>query len=292
MALAKTKARIRSRLQKHAPKLDDAIAQARWRSHNRERVADFGPLDDPKLDALLADLRANGIAIGRFEDLFGSRDLFEEANAVAQRVVAESQRVPAPDKPFLIRLRGDHAELDDPHTRLALHPNVLALANRYLGMRSLLCAVELWLTVPTEDPEMQTQLWHRDGDDIMNVKLFVYCSRVTEAAGPFTYAPGTHPLGRRRRIPEQLPGGRSRDRQMAEIVPPNEWVVATGEPGTIVLADTCGYHKQQKPTTEERLLIAAQYTSATPIFPRELEISGVDGAELTEEQRYAVFERP
>jgi hypothetical protein len=192
----------------------------------------------------------------------------------------------ADSKPFLTQLFKGPISTDDVWGRIALHPGVLAIANSYLEMNGLLRSVQVWLTEPTPGPALETQLWHRDGDDVMNVKLFVYFTSVGGGSGPFTYAPKTHPMGAVRDLPEHV-NTRSTDDQMSAVVPREDWQVCTGEPGTVVFADTCGYHKQLKPTTEERLLLMIQYTSGTPAYPRNFEIGG-DVATLGEAQQYAV----
>ena len=102
----------------------------------------------------------------------------------------------------------------------------------------------------------------------MNVKMFVYFTDVKPAAGPLTYAPRTHPLGSRRELPEHDEQGRSDDAQLAQVVPESEWVLCEGPRATVVFADTCGYHKQLKPESGERLLAVSHYVSGTPLVPR------------------------
>ena len=290
-------AAVRHQLAKRAPALERAAVRARWRRRNAARATRLGEIGNPKLERFLDDLTRNGIATGRFEDLFGSTELYEEAESIAlerRRHHEESGEQDAEStKPYLTKLLPSSSfSLDDVLLRIALHPNVLSVANRYMGMRTLLRALDLWLTGPTPGPAIQTQLWHRDGDDLMNVKLFVLFSDVTLAAGPFCYAPRTHPLGDRRTLPERDEHGRSTDEQVMPIVPESEWIVATGKPGTIVLADTCGYHKQIKPTGEQRLLLMSQYVSSAAYVDRALSID-TDGIDrLTLDQRYAVLEKP
>jgi hypothetical protein len=60
----------------------------------------------------------------------------------------------------------------------------------------------------------------------------------------------------------------------------------------VVFADTCGYHKQLKPESDERLLVVSHYVSGTPLVPRSLELSGVDERSLTDDQYVAVLDRP
>jgi hypothetical protein len=284
-------AAIRSQLARRAPKLEDRIALATWRRRNRDRL-----LDEPQVPVGLAGvaeaLKRDGVVITDAQTVFGGRSAYEEASAKAQELYrAPRERVEAAEgskATFLTKLATGSFELDDPFVRLAIHPNALAVANAYLGLRGTLRALDLWLTEPTPGPAIQTQLWHRDADDVVNMKMFVYFTNVTRGAGPLCYAPGSHPFGRRRELPGHDEQGRSTDEQLADVVPDREWVFCEGEPGTVVFADTCGYHKQVKPESDERLLLVSHYVSGTPLVPRALEVRGLDGSELNADQRVAV----
>lgn len=245
---------------------------------------------------LIETLRRDGYAVCRFEDVFGDRALFDEAAAHADRLYESRTRTGVPAQgskaSFLTKLASRSYEADHPFVRIALHPSVLKIANGYLRLHSTLQALELWWTRPTSDAAMGTQLWHRDADDVMNVKLFLYFTDVTREAGPLTYAPRTHPVGNRRAAAPHDADYRSSDEQMAQVVPAGEWAILEGESGTIVFADTCGYHKQLKPESEERVKLVAQYISGTPYVPLALKLTGIDAATLTDDQHYAVFDRP
>jgi Phytanoyl-CoA dioxygenase (PhyH) len=287
-------ARVRSQLAKHAPKLEEAVVRANWRRHNRNRAFDPASIADPVQRRLVEGLHRDGVAVGTFEELIGDRDLWDAAAAEAQRLHAAWQPEEAEEgskASFLTKLATREYDASDPFVRIALHPAVLNVANGYLELRSTLRALELWHTRPTPGSAIQTQLWHRDADDVMNVKLFVYFTDVRVPAGPLTYAPRTHPLGDRRTVPEHDEHRRSRDDQMARIVPEGEWRILSGLPGTIVFADTCGYHKQLKPESDERVKLVAHYVSGTPYVPAALELRGIDESALSDDQYYAVFDR-
>src|SRR5438132_3316267 len=230
--------RVLAQLAKRAPRVEEAAVRSNWRRRNRARAFDPSGVTAPTQRALLEQLAANGFARGRFEELFGETALFDEAAAQAKRLYEQrADRLEGDAEgskgTYLAKLATKRYEANDPFVRIALHPSVLNVANGYLRLRSTLRALELWHTWPTTGEAIQTQLWHRDADDVMNVKLFCYFTDVTVAAGPLTYAPGTHPLGDRRTRPEHDEHMRSSDRQMAEIVPSQEWVVLEGPPGTI-----------------------------------------------------------
>jgi hypothetical protein len=290
-------ARIRHELARRAPRLEEAAVQANWRRRNRTRAFSPARVTDPSQQVLVAALSRDGFAVTSFEELFGDRSMFDEAARHARRLYEDQ-----PSKPdatagtkatYLTKLAAESFEADDPFVRIALHPAALNVANGYLRLRSSLRALELWHTRPSPGPAVQTQLWHRDADDVMNVKMFVYFTDVRPSAGPLTYVPGTHPLGdRRRAVAEHDAHGRSNDGQMATVVPEPEWRVLEGGPGTIVFADTCGYHKQLKPESEERIALMAHYVSGTPYVPRVLELRAVEPAALSEDQHYAVFDAP
>ena len=287
-------ARVRSQLAKRAPRLEEAAVRANWRRRNRDRSFSPDDVTDPTLRRYVDGLARDGVVVGSFGELVADDALFEEAAERARRLHAErprSEGAAGTKESFLTKLASKEFDASDPFVGIALHPNVLAVANGYLRLRSHLRALELWHTRPTPGEAVQTQLWHRDADDVMNVKLFVYFTDVTRPAGPLTYAPRTHPLGDRRTVPEHDEHRRSTDEQMARVVPDREWRVLEGGPGTVVLADTCGYHKQLKPESDERVKLVAHYVSGTPYVPPALELRGVDAASLTDDQYYAVFDR-
>src|SRR5918994_402624 len=285
--------KLRSELARRAPRLEDKAQLAAWRLRNRDRGSHAAV--PSRLGPVLDVLRRDGVAITDADTVFGDRALDEAAAARADelyRAPREDAEADSGSKAtFLTKLATGSYEFDDPFVRLALHPDALAVANGYLRLHSFLRALDVWLTKPTEGPAIQTQLWHRDGDDVMNVKMFVYFTEVRPAAGPLRYAPGTHPLGSHRKLPEQDEQARSTDEQMAQVVPERDWVLCEGRPGTVVFADTCGYHKQQKPESDERMLLVAHYVSGTPYVPPALELRGVDAAALDDAQHYAVFDR-
>jgi hypothetical protein len=270
------------------------LDRAKWRFRNRGRSG--ATTSDPRLAPLVDGLRSDGIVLGAASSVLQDTGLYERAAARAQELYdrpRETQDAASGSKEsFKTKLAAGSFDADDPFVRIALHPDVLAIANGYLRLQSTLRALELWLTEPTPGPAIQTQLWHRDADDLLNVKLFLYFNDVTRGAGPFTYAPKTHPLGARRELPEHDAEWRSTDEQMKRIVPEADWLVCEGQAGTVVFADTCGYHKQLKPESAERLMLVAHYVSGTPFVPRALELNGVDADSLSDEQHVAVFDRP
>jgi hypothetical protein len=276
-------------------RLDDRLTQTRWRLRNRDRS---GPSTaPPALSDVIARLRHDGVVITDFATVFGETALFDEAAAEVRRRYEARPRededaAAGSKRTFLTKLGDPSYDVDHVFARIALHPRALAVANGYLKLRSTLRALDVWHTHPTAGPAIQTQLWHRDGDDVVNAKMFVYFTDVRRPAGPLMYAPGTHPYGARRELPERDDQARSNDEQLRDVVPESEWVLCEGSPGTVAFADTCGYHKQLKPESGERLLLVAHYVSGKPYVERALELTGADDSKLSDDQFVAVHDRP
>jgi hypothetical protein len=287
-------AKVRGQLARRAPRLEEAVVRANWRRHNRDRAFDPASVTDPVQRQLADELTREGVAVSTFDELVGDAALWEEAAAASARLHAawQPQEAEAGSKAsFLTKLATKDFDASDPFVRIALHPAVLNVTNAYLKLRATLRALELWHTHPTPGAAIQTQLWHRDADDVMNVKFYLYFTDVRVPAGPLTYAPGTHPLGSNRTVPEHDEHRRSTDEQMERVVPESRWRILEGAPGTIVFADTCGYHKQLKPESDERVKLVCHYVSGTPYVGPAIEISGIDAGALTDDQYYAVFDR-
>jgi hypothetical protein len=274
---------IAVKVEQRAPGLARGVKRSAWKAKNLRRSIGFKPQTELVDQELLTELRENGIAIREFDQVFSDRATLEELQekATHPETVASSEA-----KDFLQKLMPLSLDLGSPYIRLALEPRVVALANAYLGMHSYLRALDVWRNLPTDAPPKLSQLWHRDYDDLINLKLFVYLSDVGPSSGPFVFAPGTQPGGPRK-IEEWH---RLSDEDMEKVIPSSDWLVCTGKPGTVVLADTCGYHKGGKPTEGDRLLWTAQFTSVAPNYERNFTLSG-DASGLSEEQRQAAFLR-
>lgn len=215
---------------------------------------------------VLKDLNRNGVAM---------------TSTGAARAAADGRDAPSREenfeKVFLFPLLGDRPVLDanDIHVRFALQKPILRIANAYFGMYGRLRYYNVWHNFPTQSQARASQLWHRDYDDLHYLlKVFVCLSDVDDSAGPFTYAAGTHYKGKMRREPAYLykegATTRSDDGQMAEVVPPERWVKGVGPKGTMIFADTRGYHKGGLAREHDRTMYACMFTSplALELFDR------------------------
>jgi Phytanoyl-CoA dioxygenase (PhyH) len=236
---------------------------------------------------LLHELKSHGIAITTAGDLMGDTSLFKELETSVRILEAElsskieearKQADGSGFKTYLIELLGLRPVLDPNaiFVRFGLQPVILGLVNQYFGMYTRLRHFNVWHTFPSKTAPRNSQLWHRDPEDHYIVKMFVYLTDVNEKAGPLIYAPSTHARGNIKSTPESFKeenttARRSNDDQMSVVVPPQKWVTAIGSKGTIIFADTRGYHKGGMVREGVRTMYTCTFTSQASSRPEYFE---------------------
>jgi hypothetical protein len=253
----------------------------------------------------LHELNANGIAITSMDDLMSDPALFQrlisETDALLRNRRSELRRFndrassiqTLGEKTFNYEMLGEEPRFDENNffAHLALNSTFLNIANAYLRMRAKLRYYNVWYTFASDGKVRESQLWHFDREDNYILKVFLYLDDVDEGSGPFTYAPGTHRKGRFRSIkPEYfLEGGvrRSSDEQMKAVYPEDRWIRATGKRGTIIFADTRGYHKGGEARKKDRIVFTCMFTSPASesksliVFPEDLDLSSLTAKQVS-----------
>jgi hypothetical protein len=79
-------------------------------------------------------------------------------------------------------------ELDSPYMRFALSEDVLAPISAYLGLVPVLLNIDIWYAYapPSKKGPRNAQLWHLDGDDVTQVKVWIHLQDVIPESGPLT----------------------------------------------------------------------------------------------------------
>ncbi len=226
-----------------------------------------------------AELNSHGVAITSAESLLQTHENYGELlGAVEEMELNRKEQLAAArkesekkdaigEKVFNLEMLGRQPVFDISNTyaHFALQKEILGIANAYLGMFTSLRYFNVWHTFATNGGPRESQLWHRDREDFRILKLFLYLSDVDENSGSFNYVPGTHRKGKYRSLePEHfLEGGvrRSTDEQMQAAIPEDRWKKCTGKKGTLIFADTSGYHKGGEARTKDRLMYTCMYTS-------------------------------
>jgi hypothetical protein len=82
----------------------------------------------------------------------------------------------------------DAFELGSPYMNFALHEDVVAPISAYLGVVPILLGIDIWYAYAEHslDSPINASLWHLDGDDTTQVKVWIHLEDVVPEAGPLT----------------------------------------------------------------------------------------------------------
>lgn len=141
-------------------------------------------------------------------------------------------------KRFLVNVL-DMASLtaQSPAIRLALREDILAAVSAYLGVVPFLTAVNVFHSDIVDGAPTSSQLHHCDGDDVTQVKVFVYCSDVDKRSGPLTVLDAAHSEIVRRQTGYQY-RQRLTDAQVEAVVGSSREHAILGPSGTTAFVDT------------------------------------------------------
>ncbi|MDZ4838521.1 MAG: hypothetical protein SGJ04_00800 [Bacteroidota bacterium] len=252
-----------------------------WRNViNKGQTAKYNQLKeilDDEQSRIITDLKNNGCAFSHIDVLFKGNPLWNELQKAIEDLEKSKEEFINKSKANVNNVNEINEKsfmlfLIDPLVkdktsiwwRFGIDISLRKIANAYFKMPADLRYYNVWHTIPFDGEAKTSQLWHRDREDLQILKIFVYLTDVTDGAGPFTYAPGTHILGSVKSEPEYtLEEGvkRTSDEQMNVLVGKDKWIKGTVPAGTIAFADTHGYHKGGLARTDDRLLYTCMYTS-------------------------------
>ncbi|HEY2945674.1 MAG TPA: hypothetical protein VGN09_24795 [Vicinamibacteria bacterium] len=176
-------------------------------------------------------------------------------------------------KAFMVNLL-DKAALtrESPLLRLALRPDILASVSDYLGVVPVLTHVDVFFSSSSDKRMISSKLFHCDGDDTTQVKLFVLCSDVSAENGPLTILPAAASERVRRKLRYKY-GTRLADSEVEAVVGDAGRRAVTGPAGTVCLVDTSRcfhFGSRVEDEAEPRLVAMIQYsTPFSFMLPRD-----------------------
>jgi hypothetical protein len=155
--------------------------------------------------------------------------------------------------------------LDSPYMRFALDEDVLALVAGYLGICPILTGFDVWYSVHTEEELHSSQMWHLDGDDTTQVKVWVHLSDIGPDSGPTTIIDAASSAVVAERVGyDYNEHYRVPDEHITEIVSRDQMVSFTGPVGTVDFVDTSRcfhFGSRVQSGAAPRRLFTAQYVT-------------------------------
>jgi hypothetical protein len=141
-------------------------------------------------------------------------------------------------KRFLVNvLDASTLTLDSALVQLALREDLLVAISRYLQTVPLLTAISIFHSDTVHGDLVSSQLYHCDGDDVTQVKLFLHCTDVSDRSGPLTLIDATDSAKVRRSTSYRF-RQRLSDEQVHDVIGSGREQAIVGPPGTICLIDT------------------------------------------------------
>ena len=146
------------------------------------------------------------------------------------------------------------------------------LVSLYLGAPASLHTCQAWWQYPMgpSHKPSNAQLWHRDRDDLNELKLFFYATDVDGSSGPHAYLPKSHnyqglsslfpPASLDNPVVNGITNSFVDDSFFNELGLTSSFKKWLGPAGTCFLEDTRGFHRAYIPSKSPRLLFSLVWT--------------------------------
>jgi hypothetical protein len=124
---------------------------------------------------------------------------------------------------------------------------------QYFGLEPKIRFISIWIDYPTNDCfEKNSQIFHRDSDDIFLVKTFLCLTKIKEDNGPFEFIETSHK--------------RPWDLNLKNYINKESDLVRTfqADEGDMYIADTNGFHRGRLLSKGCRVLLTVHYVSSKP----------------------------
>lgn len=127
---------------------------------------------------------------------------------------------------------------------------------QYFGLKPKVRLISVWIDYPTDNKEIDSQIFHRDYDDVFLTKTFLCLTNITTNNGPFQFIPKSHITPWEKKI------------DMLQ----NRPILMTAKKGDLYMADTNGFHRGTKLKKNFRCLLNIHYVSERPMtgFPDKI----------------------
>ena len=241
-------------------------------SRDTREVDERTPLLGGPIDPIVRELGKQGVAIlpTRLpEDI--CRELVEFAMVTEADVVGDEGpcgrgaygAVP-PRRSAQYKLGPDQVLSCPAAQRVVSDPYLVELAEGYLKSVPILSSVGMWWNTCRDDGPSSYlgQLFHWDIAGLQWLNFFVYLTDVDRESGPHVFVKGSHVPGSGRDGLVKRGTVRVPDADIVAAYGSEAVFEATGPRGTIVAADTWGFHKAKSPVGRDRLVLQVMFNNS------------------------------
>ncbi|MEM6839119.1 MAG: phytanoyl-CoA dioxygenase family protein [Cyanobacteria bacterium P01_C01_bin.120] len=166
-----------------------------------------------------------------------------------------------PKMPYRVASYIHHQENSSLIKQLARDPQLLAIAEAYLGRAPVYHKSELIWSFPHQQSSANcfTHFFHSDINDYRNIKFFFYLTDVDETSGPHHYIEGSHvnrPLIGQLRAPS--PSAKT-SRKLAKLYGKDAIKTVTGPAGYGFIGDPYSLHRGSDTAARPRLFLQIEF---------------------------------
>ena len=156
--------------------------------------------------------------------------------------------------------------------KLSQDPSLYQLVSLYLKAPVFSHTIQPWWQYPMGPDHIPSnaQLWHRDRDDLSEIKLFFYATDVDDTAGPHSFIPSSHTYEGLKTLfsppfldNDTIAGIQNNfvdDDFFSEYDIKSIQKTWIGPAGTCFLEDTRGFHRAYVPVSKPRLILSFVWT--------------------------------
>lgn len=156
---------------------------------------------------------------------------------------------------------------------LAFDPMLLDVAQRYLSCCPVHTQVNSWWSINARNDRKSlstsAQMFHQDKDFVRFLKAFLYLTDVEEDTGAHVYVAGSHKDYQQRFDSAEPFSKRFDDAEIADVFGAERVRPLVGKRGTLLFADTSGFHKGAPVMRGHRLLVQLEWTCSLFLTPMQ-----------------------
>ena len=158
---------------------------------------------------------------------------------------------------------GNYAKQDimavDEIQKIVFSPELKEIAETYLGGRAYLTDVSVWWSFGGKKAPQEAELFHRDLDNLLWLKFFIYLTDVDNSSGPHVFIPHSH------KSKKKLKFQRFTDEEATDLF--GKPIIFIGNRGDLIIEDTFGLHKGQFISScSRRLILQFQYAALPKLY--------------------------
>ena len=231
--------------------------------YNQERLASKRLLENfnnNKIKNLVNELKSNGIAFIEFNELFENLK-FSEFKEWGLSVIENKIDHSKGRKDYLDYYL-DYDKISDYSIlqKILKEDNLYYIISSYLlNTQPKLNYFRIWKNNITNEKPKDSQLWHRDGDNLIICKCFIYLEDIDESNGATEYIKESNYFGKLyTRKKSKAPESHYIDTLPDEFR--ENKIIAKGKAGTVMLVDTSGFHKGGRCSVRDRKLFTSTFS--------------------------------